>query len=167
MGIKNKQESFLITFANQELQSVFISNQPKMNVFVRIKKIRSILFPIALILLIDFVSVRAVFQNCTCPELALIDPVEWILLKWKYRNEPAVKTGEIYPEKDLSPDGPRPAFITMTHFGYYLEPQCEDADCNIQYPQFRILFSIPTFLLFVLEAILFFVLFRFWSKRGY
>ncbi|WP_300666749.1 hypothetical protein [Fluviicola sp.] len=137
-----------------------------MNLSGRIKKLRAILIPLAVIFLIDLFSVRTVYQNCTCPELFLIDPVETLLLKWKYRNEAAVRTNEIYSEKDLSPDGPRPAFITMTYFGYYLDPKCEDVDCKIQYPQFRILFSIPTVGLFILEVVLFFSLFFFRKNRS-
>lgn len=137
-----------------------------MKILINLKKHGLILFPIAIILILDFISIRAVYQNCTCPQLHLIDPVESVFLQWKYRNNPTVRTGEIYPEKDLSPDGPRPDFLTMTHFGYYLDPQCEDADCTIRYPQLRILFSIPTLFLAAIELTLFFLFFRFWNKRS-
>lgn len=131
------------------------------------KKNPVILIPLLIIFLIDLFSVRAVYQNCTCPELYLIDPVESALLKWKYRDEPAVRTNEIYSEKDLAPDGPRPAFTTMTLFGYYIQPKCEDTSCTVQNPQFRILFSVPTLLLIVLETIFFLsVFFAFRKKPG-
>ncbi|MGV3611042.1 MAG: hypothetical protein ACO1N0_08840 [Fluviicola sp.] len=130
------------------------------------KKLLPILFPLAIILLIDVFSVRAVYQRCTCPELFLIDPIESLLLNVKYSNDETVRTMEIYPEEELSPDGPSPTFTTMTHFGYYLNSECEDRDCKVRYPQFRILFSVPTFLMLILEGILFVALFRFLKTRG-
>ena len=130
------------------------------------KKIRHILFPLAIIFLIDLFSVRAMYQRCTCPELFLIDPIESLYLEWKFGNDATVRTGEIYPEEELSPDGPSPNFITMAHFGYYLNSKCEDKDCKVRYPQFRIMFSVPTFLMLILEGILFVALFRFLKPQG-
>jgi hypothetical protein len=74
--------------------------------------------PALFLLLIEVFSVRTAYQNCTCPEFILLDPIEQIYLSLKYIHT-NVRTDEIVPETDFVTDSPAPAFDHNTLFGYY------------------------------------------------
>lgn len=102
---------------------------------------------------LNIFAVNTSYQNCTCPEFLLIDPIEISYLSWKYKGTNIIVT-EIYPETDFVTDGSAPTFHYNTIFGYYLNTKCLDNTGKACYPQFRVLFSIPTFFFLIIQTIL-------------
>lgn len=66
-------------------------------------KILSVSISGLVILVVNIFAVNTAYQNCTCPEFMLIDPIEMFYLSTKYEGTKIIVT-EIYPETDFVTD---------------------------------------------------------------